>query len=657
MQTKVQNMQNYYGYTKCGEILRPPAESYQRPYVLKCFTCKEIHLLLEAFIFHIEDHCKGEITREEPHTSAKGFSDTIQNNNDVDEQMELGDRIGVTDVNVKVEENNYGMQTVDPLIVIKPEYFSDEEFSSVKDESKIPDSKITNKINEVNSEVNNSSLVKEVCETDDSMENVDKIMGEDSDCSYDEIENTSDNSVSCDDDDDYEIVKKSKNEWECTRGQLPYITEFLKSKKHVMALIEAYKNQPSLWNKNFPFLRHKLKRQNCLQQIAQELNTQHNMDITWNQVANIVVFLCRKYREDLKGIKETKEDEKKYISSWFFEDLNFLKPFMENNPIAKLDSHLPDLLPDQIIQILEIYKGFPHLWNTELIEHYCKNKTVAAKQEMLQILETKMGLKITEHILEDYFRTINNCFTRAKRNKLDNKPNKKSKVSVTDDNAQEDYYEHMLFLYDHVGFFKCSECERSFKSTLYLKIHQTQVHGAEPPSCSLCQKVFKTVNSYTNHAKRHMEDLNHECKECGKKFLHSNELRIHMRNHTGAKPFCCEICGASFRHIQGFSNHHRRHIKNYLHTCHICSKGFYSKDRYNDHMNAHSNIRSQICNVCGKTFITKRSLQQHVVIHDDVRRHACKLCGKTFKHKTGVNQHMRTHGIANSEEKSTINKE
>lgn len=388
--------------------------------------------------------------------------------------------------------------------------------------------------------------------------------------------------------------------------------------------------------------------------MATELNEQHNINITWNQVATVIVHLCRKYREDLKSIKNNTKEEK-YIPSWFFEELHFLKPFCENNPIAKLDSHMPELLPEQITQILEIYKGLPHLWNTQIIEHYCKNKTNAAKKEMLQLLETKMNLKITEPILEDYFRTINNYFTRVKRYKTEGKTKRRNKV--LEDNAKEDYYEHMLFLYDHVGFFKCSECKRTFKSPLYLKIHQSQEHGLKPPTCSLCQKEFKSVNTYTSHAKRHMNDLDHECSECGKKFLHSNELRIHMRNHTGAKPFCCEICGASFRHIQGFSNHHRRHIKKYLHTCEICSKGFYSKDRYNDHMNSHSNTRSQICNVCGKAFITKRSLQQHVVVHDDVRRHACKLCGKTFKHKTGVNQHMRTHGVANSEEKSTVNKE
>lgn len=430
------------------------------------------------------------------------------------------------------------------------------------------------------------------------------------------------------------------------------VKKFLKTKEHVTTFIEAYKNQPSLWNKNFPCLRYKEKRQKCLQKIADELNKQHNLSFTWNQIASVVIYLCRKYREDLKGIKESSAGgENLYTPSWFFEDLHFLKPFMENNQIAKLDSHMPDLLPNQVIELLRIYKGLPHIWNTNMIEHYCKNKVEAAKQEMLQTLEKDLGIKINANILENYFRTVNNCFNRAKRKKHNREANKFETEASPEDNSLEDYYEHMLFLNDHVGSFKCSQCKRSFKSPIYLKIHQSNAHGCEPIQCSQCKKPFKSFTAFTNHAKRHMEDLNHECTECGKKFLHSTDLRIHMRYHTGVKPFCCEICGASFRYIQGFTNHRRRHIKDYLHTCEKCGKGFYSKDRYNDHMNSHSNTRNQVCNICGKAFITKRSLQQHVVIHDDIRRYSCKLCGKSFKQKTGVNQHMRTHGVANVEEK------
>lgn len=426
----------------------------------------------------------------------------------------------------------------------------------------------------------------------------------------------------------------------------------MKTEGNVTALINAFKNQPNLWNKNC--FRLKGKRQEYLEQIAQELKSQINVDVTWVQAGFLVSYLCQKYREDLKEIKAAKEDSlNNFTPSWYFQELHFLKSRVENNYIAQLNAELPDLLPHEILQMLDIYKAHSFLWNTNIIEHYCTNKKAEAMNEMLQTISTKININISEAILEEYLRTVHDCFSKLKRKKL-NILSKRNYNFVIEQN-KEDYYEHMMFLYDHVGPFKCSECGQETKGALSYKIHKSQHNGSAPLICSVCNKEFTSPTTYTNHARRHMEDTKHECKECGKKFYGSRELNIHMRDHTGAKPFCCEICGASFRHVQGFTNHHRRHEKNYLHTCHICSKGYYTMDRYKDHMNSHTNTRTHICSVCGKAFINKKGLLQHSVIHEDIRKFACKLCGKTFKHKTGVNQHMRTHGIPKREE-HTVNK-
>ena len=98
---------------KCGEILKPPSESYHRPYVLKCIHCKEIYLLFEAFIFHIEDHCKDAFPQR------KTFSSILENeksSQDVlkitEEQMDCSDRAIEKDVNVKLEERSCDAETV-----------------------------------------------------------------------------------------------------------------------------------------------------------------------------------------------------------------------------------------------------------------------------------------------------------------------------------------------------------------------------------------------------------------------------------------------------------------------------------------------------------------------------------------------------------------
>lgn len=424
----------------------------------------------------------------------------------------------------------------------------------------------------------------------------------------------------------------------------------MKSKENVSNLIAAFKDQPQLWNKNMAHYGNKAKRREYMEKIAQDLNIKHNMDIGGNQVSSVVVYLYRKYQDFLQRIQEKIDDKKQcYTIPWYLKELEFIKPFLENYSLETLGVNQPTLKPDQVLQILEIYRSLPHLWNSNLIENHCKNKRHESILEMLKQIEKHMDLKVSENVLEQYLRTIHSNFSKQKKRLLNNKTTNKP----SSDDSKSNYYEELMFLHDHVPPLRCSICGGEFISPLHFKMHKSTHDGTLPFSCSQCNKTFKRVNVYISHAKRHLEDLNYICKECGKKFVNYTNLRLHMRIHTGDKPYCCEMCGESFRFLQTLSNHRRRHEKRYLHTCKICSQGFYSKMRHDDHMNSHMNIRSYICDICSKAFITKRALQQHKVVHEDVRKYACKLCGKTFKHKTGVNQHMKTHDIATTEDRNT----
>lgn len=56
MQAVAQNIPNSNGYVKCGEILK--SCGFKDSYILRCIQCKEIYLLFESFIFHLNDTCK-----------------------------------------------------------------------------------------------------------------------------------------------------------------------------------------------------------------------------------------------------------------------------------------------------------------------------------------------------------------------------------------------------------------------------------------------------------------------------------------------------------------------------------------------------------------------------------------------------------------------
>lgn len=396
-----------------------------------------------------------------------------------------------------------------------------------------------------------------------------------------------------------------------------------------------------MWNKELPFYRFKDKRQASFDETAKQLNHKLKLELTWKDVAEIISYIYRKHRLDFKRIRRYEEERKdskakKYKRCWFFDELHFLRP-KPATQLRKLDSNLPDLTAEQVIKIIEIYREFPHLWNSNLIEFICSNKRNSAYNEMLKSIETNMGIKISVTALEEYLRTLHYYFSREKCLRKKNIANR-SKTRT------EDYYEHLLFLYDHEGPFNCSECKRVLEKPLLFKIHKASHDDSVPFVCSQCNREFKTMQSYTVHAKRHFEDLEFACNLCDKKFVAYGVLRLHLLTHTGDRPYCCEICGASYRQVQCLNRHRRRHEKRYSHVCQICAKGYYNKKTYEDHMNSHMNIRQHICQICGKGFITSKALKTHAVTHEDARNHACKLCGKTFKLKIGVLQHMRTHG-------------
>lgn len=439
----------------------------------------------------------------------------------------------------------------------------------------------------------------------------------------------------------------------------------MNSKPNVLTLIDLYKEQPNLWNKYSPYYRLKDNRKQHLEEITEELNKKCSLKLTWNDTAEIITHICSKHKDDFKRLhyitkakkginkkgKYERKVERKVKPCWFYENLYFLRS-KDMVRLEHLDASLPDLTTEQVIKILEIYKGFPNLWNTYVIENICSNKRSEALDEMLKSVETNMNLKIDLNILEQYIHAIHDYYSREKRKKLGIMAPEDMKNSAK--SSSTNYSEHITFLEDHEGPFQCPDCNRIYSKPLCFRIHKSKHDDTIPLKCSQCEQEFKTVSSYTTHAKRHLEDLQFTCKVCNMKLLRHSDLKIHLLTHTDVRPYCCEICGASYRQSNSFRKHQRQHEKRFLHTCHICNKGYYTKCRYVDHMNSHMNIRSHICNICGKGFITSRALKTHSVTHEDARNHACNLCGKTFKLKIGVLQHMRTHGSKVETEKSSL---
>ncbi|XP_073831488.1 uncharacterized protein [Musca autumnalis] len=586
-------MNDYTEYIKIGEILKSPMtinSNYQ--YILKCHHDKYFELE-ESFMLPCLIHCA--VSDEESESDEK--PDIVYNDNDEcnDNKSEDGVLKAVyilEDVEIMNDEKN----VKDPLKLVNKNITKSEKDIQQQEESI---TEFTEKLNEIKPEgqeeyANNSN-------------NVNPLLF--------------DNEATTSEDDD-------------TTSVPTFIKNFIKSQKNLKAFIDSYKEQTELWET--PSKQNIKNKEKFWEIMRQDLKNKSHIEMTTTQIAKIIKYLNLQYKHSIQGKDPQQQSPPQTL--WFIKDLEFLKPNNETaKPNVKLKPQHCDLTQKQITQLLGIYEKFPNLWNTNLIEHWCRNKRNEAMVEMLQAVNTEMDLKIDETGLKEHLQFLHNEFSKEKRFDI-----QRDSLPVT--RHEHPYYEHMLFLYDHVRPFKCSDCGLEQKNPLYVKIHKSQHDGTMPLKCSLCAKEFKVLSTYIQHARRHMDDLDDICQECGKKFISSYELQIHMRLHTAAKPFCCEICGVSFRHIQTFTGHKRRHEKKYLHHCPTCSKGFYSKAKLEDHIRSHKQIREFKCETCGKAFITKKTLQQHLVIHEDIRKYVCSLCGKSFKLKVGLKQHMRTHG-------------
>ncbi|XP_013102590.2 zinc finger protein 181 [Stomoxys calcitrans] len=635
-------------YISCGEILVAHSLSNKEEYFLKCNNCDEGFSLLEDFITHHQYY----------HSDVKSELDEDDMGNIPQIEIYDGDIIKVDKeediVHEKVEylddqDSEFGEQDVDykpDACQIKEQCkeedieICEDNIGEVSDDEKFDfeHSEYQDDVHKESDEEKNEPQEDDIdTAADDDEDPLDEPMlhdGEDdkADDGLDDGEdNTSqtyaldDNAGYSDSDGEFEPPEDSKSR--------QFVSEFLKSERNFIAFVAAYKNQPRLWNHKIYSKKFKSKkeRDSFLQKVANEIKSRLNIHMTCDNVSGIIKRIRQDYREKLKRSRPEDHDHKAPRTT--NSRLSFLDPFIDYYSIVKLDTHRGYLKNDQILDILCIYKRYPALWNSTLMEYVCTNKRTEALKQMTEAIRTEVGIEVNESALKKYLMGVHSHYSKEKQNHMLKKGGTKSI-----------YFPHMRFLHEHVGPFCCSKCGRKHRNPLQFKVHQYHNHGGPPPlKCAECNKEYEQLEPYVAHIRRHMNDLSDKCKVCGKMFMRAADVRIHMRTHTGAKPYFCEICGSSFTMPSSLKEHKRRHDKLYKVFCEVCSRGFYSNDKLVAHMGTHSDERNFACNTCGKAFKTKKTLRAHIHTHEEGRNYPCPQCGKMYKNRIGVSQHLRTH--------------
>ena len=147
--------------------------------------------------------------------------------------------------------------------------------------------------------------------------------------------------------------------------------------------------------------------------------------------------------------------------------------------------------------------------------------------------------------------------------------------------------------------------------------------------CSQCQRGFKTKSNLQNHAKICTGNINEiDCESCGKLFKTKKTLKQHQNKCNFDKKYQCPECSHQFELYTSYLSH-----KNKFHRkveCSICMQEIHYKNKQRHLKTVHARD-------------APASFAARMKIENETKPFKCDVCDKKFKHKQSLNKHKRSH--------------
>ncbi|XP_038137242.1 zinc finger protein 14-like isoform X1 [Cyprinodon tularosa] len=206
--------------------------------------------------------------------------------------------------------------------------------------------------------------------------------------------------------------------------------------------------------------------------------------------------------------------------------------------------------------------------------------------------------------------------------------------------------------------YKCSFCDKKFKSPYVLKRHereicksrqqkdvldantdaQTEV-SVEGKICPICARILPCSTDIAKHLRSHSEERPYVCMTCEKGLKYKDTLKKHqiIHGHEGIREEHCK----SVEEILAEADPQNQEDRDVLATTETDSGTSAATTKSNlSAMGPSKKKTGKVCPVCNRTFASLKTLNRHAQCHTEDRPFHCIYCKKRFKHMHGLKRHQ-----------------